>query len=131
MAHPPKSTGLRVLRAVPQPIPAPDFRMLFESAPWLYLVLTPDLTIVAVSDTYLRATMTVRDKILGQSTTSGAPNPRAADSKSASEVLSTPLHSDRAETLRSSSAGSKTSPSSSDSNTWTPNRLGGQNDCRS
>lgn len=44
----------------------PDFRTLFESAPGLYLVLDPDLTIVAVSDAYLRATMTVRDDILGR-----------------------------------------------------------------
>jgi hypothetical protein len=27
----------------------PDFRLLFESAPGLYLVLTPDLIIVAVN----------------------------------------------------------------------------------
>jgi signal transduction histidine kinase/ActR/RegA family two-component response regulator len=44
----------------------PDFRALFEGAPGLYLVLDPDLTIVAVSDAYLRATMTVRDDILGR-----------------------------------------------------------------
>ncbi len=44
----------------------PDFRALFESAPGLYLVLKPDLTIVAVSDAYLRATMTERAKILGR-----------------------------------------------------------------
>ena len=44
----------------------PDFRLLFEGAPGLYLVLTPDLTIVAVSDAYLRATMTQRDEILGR-----------------------------------------------------------------
>jgi PAS domain S-box-containing protein len=44
----------------------PDFRKLFESAPGLYLVLTPDLTIVAVSDAYLRATMTRRQEILGR-----------------------------------------------------------------
>jgi signal transduction histidine kinase/ActR/RegA family two-component response regulator len=45
---------------------SPDFRVLFESAPGLYLVLTPDpaFTIVAVSDAYLRATMTRRDQIL-------------------------------------------------------------------
>jgi len=42
----------------------PDFRLLFESAPGLYLVLTSDLQIVAVSDTYLRATMTRREDIL-------------------------------------------------------------------
>jgi len=43
----------------------PDFRALFESAPGLYLVLTPELKIVAVSDAYLHATMTRRDEILG------------------------------------------------------------------
>jgi PAS domain S-box-containing protein len=45
---------------------APDFRALFESAPGLYLVLTPDLRIIAVSDAYLRATMTQREQILGK-----------------------------------------------------------------
>jgi len=40
------------------------FRALFESLPGLYLVLTPDLTIVAASDAYLKATMTKRDEIL-------------------------------------------------------------------
>jgi signal transduction histidine kinase len=56
MTHPP---------AVP---PAPDFRALFEAAPASYLVLTPgpDFSIVAVSDAYLRATMTRRDRILGR-----------------------------------------------------------------
>ncbi len=44
----------------------PDFRALFESAPGLYLVLTPDLNIVAVSDSYLRATMTQREEITGR-----------------------------------------------------------------
>ncbi len=44
----------------------PDFRTLFESAPGLYLVLTPDLTIVAVSGAYLQATMTRREDILGR-----------------------------------------------------------------
>jgi PAS domain S-box-containing protein len=40
--------------------------VLFQSAPGLYLVLTPGLIIVAVSDTYLRATMTKREEILGR-----------------------------------------------------------------
>lgn len=44
----------------------PDFRALFEAAPGLYLVLTPDFTIVAVSDAYANATMTKRDAILGR-----------------------------------------------------------------
>jgi signal transduction histidine kinase/CheY-like chemotaxis protein len=43
-----------------------DFRSLFESAPALYLVLDPELRIVAVSDAYARATMTVREEILGR-----------------------------------------------------------------
>ena len=47
-------------------IPIPDFRKLFESAPGLYLVLTEALAIVAVSDNYLRATMTKREEILGR-----------------------------------------------------------------
>ena len=37
---------------------SPDFRALFESAPGLYLVLTPDLRIAAASDADLRATKT-------------------------------------------------------------------------
>ena len=44
----------------------PDFRLLFEGAPGLYLVLTVDLKIVAVSEAYLRATMTKRAEIIGR-----------------------------------------------------------------
>jgi PAS domain-containing protein len=44
----------------------PDFRTLFEAAPGLFLVLDPDLRIVAASDAYLRATMTTRDDIVGR-----------------------------------------------------------------
>jgi signal transduction histidine kinase len=46
--------------------PQSDYRQLFESVPGLYLVLAPDLTIVAVSNAYLRATMTRRDAIVGR-----------------------------------------------------------------
>jgi signal transduction histidine kinase/DNA-binding response OmpR family regulator len=52
--------------AIPAGGPDLDFRALFESAPGLYLVLTPDLRIVAASDSYLRATMTRREDILGR-----------------------------------------------------------------
>jgi len=41
-----------------------DFRALFEWGPGQDLVLTPDLTIAAVSEAYLRATMTEREEIL-------------------------------------------------------------------
>ena len=44
----------------------PDFRALFEAAPGLYLVLDPEFRIVAVSEAYLRATMTRREEILGR-----------------------------------------------------------------
>ena len=43
-----------------------DYRLLFESAPNLYLVLTPSLEIVAVSDAYLHATLTQREEIVGR-----------------------------------------------------------------
>src|SRR5713101_7583851 len=46
--------------------PTPDFQALFQTAPGLYLVLTLDLNIVAVSDAYLSATMTRREEILGR-----------------------------------------------------------------
>lgn len=43
-----------------------DFRLLFESAPDLFLVLNPSFEIVAVSDAYLKATLTLREDILGK-----------------------------------------------------------------
>jgi signal transduction histidine kinase/DNA-binding response OmpR family regulator len=47
---------------------SPDFRLLFESAPGLYLVLRPDsaFTILAASDAYLEATRTRRGSIVGR-----------------------------------------------------------------
>lgn len=45
---------------------APNYQALFEAAPGPYLVLSPELRIVAVNDAYLRATMTVREAIVGQ-----------------------------------------------------------------
>jgi len=43
-----------------------QFQSLFESLPGLYLVLRPDLTIAAVSDAYLSATMTKREEIMNR-----------------------------------------------------------------
>jgi signal transduction histidine kinase/CheY-like chemotaxis protein len=48
------------------PVSSPDFRLIFESVPGLYLVLDPEFTIIAVSNAYARATMTERDSIVGQ-----------------------------------------------------------------
>ena len=39
---------------------------LFESLPGLYLILTADLKIIAVSDAYLKATMTKREDLVGR-----------------------------------------------------------------
>jgi PAS domain S-box-containing protein len=44
----------------------PDFRAIFEAAPGAYLVLDPELSIVAVSDSYARVTMTQREQIVGR-----------------------------------------------------------------
>lgn len=43
-----------------------DFKILFEEAPGLYLVLTPELMIVEASNAYLIATMTDRKAIVGR-----------------------------------------------------------------
>ncbi|MBM9577173.1 response regulator [Leptospira sp. 201903070] len=43
-----------------------DFRLIFESLPGLYLILLPDLKITAVSESYLKATNTKREEILGR-----------------------------------------------------------------
>lgn len=50
----------------PAPLPAPDFKALFEAAPGAYLILSADLRIVAVNDAYLAATHTRRSEIVGR-----------------------------------------------------------------
>lgn len=49
--------------SAPTPV---DFEVLFNTAPNLYLVLDPSFQIVAVNDAYCRATMTVRDQMIGR-----------------------------------------------------------------
>ncbi len=43
-----------------------DFRRVFENLPGCYLILASDLRIVAVSEVYLRATLTQREAIIGR-----------------------------------------------------------------
>lgn len=43
-----------------------DYKTLFQHVPNAYLILTPNLTIVEVSDAYLKATMTKRRQIMGR-----------------------------------------------------------------
>jgi PAS domain S-box-containing protein len=45
---------------------AVDFEALFAATPGPYLILSPALTIIAVNDAYLRATMTRRDGMIGR-----------------------------------------------------------------
>ncbi|HEX8822918.1 MAG TPA: GAF domain-containing protein, partial [Archangium sp.] len=49
-----------------QGLPDRTFQRLFEALPGAYLVLVPDLTIVAVSDAYLYATRARREELLGR-----------------------------------------------------------------
>jgi len=44
----------------------PDFRLLFDSSPDMYLVLSPSFVIVAANNAYLRTTMTRRADIVGR-----------------------------------------------------------------
>jgi len=46
--------------------PRVDFEAVFNASPGSYLLLTPDLTIVAADDAYLAATMTSREAIVGR-----------------------------------------------------------------
>lgn len=73
-----------------------DFQALFESAPDLYLVLDPELKILAASDAYLRATMTEREKIIGVGLFEVLPenpdDPTATGVKNLRESLEQVLH---------------------------------------
>jgi PAS domain S-box-containing protein len=48
------------------PHPKLDFQALFDAAPGIYLVLTPSFEMVAANEARLRATMTVRENIIGR-----------------------------------------------------------------
>ena len=45
---------------------APDFKHIFESAPDLYLLLTPEFIIIGASDAYLASTLTKREEVMGR-----------------------------------------------------------------
>src|SRR5574337_1095240 len=62
----PPSRRSRASSRAPVVQATPDFRKLFEDTPGLYLVLDPNLNIVAVNDAYARATKTKREEIVGR-----------------------------------------------------------------
>lgn len=81
----------------------PDFRALFESSPGLYLVLSPTFQIVAVSDAYLKATMTRREDIIGKALFEVFPDnpndPQASGVKNLSASLNRVLKNMTADTM--------------------------------
>lgn len=71
---------------MPQNLSAPpvDYRQVFVSSTIPCLILAPDLSIIAASDSYLQATMTERDGIVGRSIFDVSPeNPADTESKAA------------------------------------------------
>lgn len=81
----------------------PDFQNLFESAPGLYLVLSPDLKIVAASNAYLNATKTKREAIIGRGVFDVFPDnpddPTATGVGNLSASLNRVLHTKTADTM--------------------------------
>lgn len=60
---------------------------IFESLPALYLILSPDLVIQAVSDAYLRETLTVREELLGKYVFDAFPdNPEAPEANAVTNL---------------------------------------------
>lgn len=79
------------------------FRALFDSLPGLYVVLTPDFSIVAVSDAFLKATMTEREGLLGHKYFDIFPDnpndPQATGETNLRASLSRVLKSNRSDTM--------------------------------
>ena len=67
--------------------PSPDFRVLFESWPEPYLVLDPELVIIAVSDAHLAVSETSRSGIIGRNIFDAFPdNPDDPESDGAARL---------------------------------------------
>ncbi|MCX8455054.1 PAS domain-containing protein [Paenarthrobacter ureafaciens] len=60
----------------------PDFQKIFESLPNQYIIVTPDRTIVAATDTFLASTGKSREAIVGMDILDAFPdNPDNPDAK--------------------------------------------------
>jgi len=63
------------------------FESIFESLPGSFLVLTPELKIIAASDAYLKATMTTRETLIGRELFDAFPdNPSEVDAMGSSNL---------------------------------------------
>jgi signal transduction histidine kinase len=85
---------------------SPDFRALFEAAPSAFLVLqadAPTFTIVAVSDAYLKATMTRREDIVGHGIFEIFPDnpadPQATGTRNLRDSLTSALRNKSSDTM--------------------------------
>ncbi len=67
----------------------PDFRLIFESAPALALILTPELRIAAASDSFLRAARHDREAVLGRGLDDVFPDVPSGLLQSLAKVLET------------------------------------------
>ena len=65
----------------------PDYKLVFESSPDLYIILDKDLTILAISDAHLKASLTERSRVTGQNVFDVFPdNPNEAGATGASNL---------------------------------------------
>ncbi|UGQ45830.1 PAS domain-containing hybrid sensor histidine kinase/response regulator [Massilia endophytica] len=69
----------------------PDFELLFESTPVPYLLLRPDLTILAVNEAYLQATKATREMLLDRGLFEAFPDNPAAPAATGVRNLSASL----------------------------------------
>lgn len=80
-----------------------ELQSLFESLPGLYLVMDPDLKIVAVSDAYLKSTLTTRKDIIGRTMLEVFPDnpgdPNADGSSNLRASLQRVLHDRKADIM--------------------------------
>lgn len=85
------------------PLPSVDFRLLFASLPTPYLILTPDLKIVAANDAYLQATQRTREEIVGRDMFDAFPDnpddPEATGTRNLHASLDRVLATRRADTM--------------------------------
>ncbi|MBB5518719.1 hybrid sensor histidine kinase/response regulator [Amphiplicatus metriothermophilus] len=67
--------------------PQPDFRTVFEAGPGLYLLLSPDFDIVAVTDAYCRALGRSRDSLVGRNVLEAfPPDPSDPDRRAVADL---------------------------------------------
>ena len=84
-------------------VPIDKYRSIFESIPGLNLILSPDFVMVAVTNSYLAATMTTREGIIGRKLFDVFPDnpgdPAASGTKNLRRSLETVLKTKKPHTM--------------------------------